>query len=108
MGTGDRTGHQVPAGLACTLPDRVSRGSDAGAILPGSRTRHGPGRGGFLCGGAGGPAERLGSGLQPRQADPTLLSSSSMPTARGVFVTGTDTGVGKEELVKTVGSGCRG
>src|SRR2546428_5154 len=104
MGTGERARQHGPAGLACHLPDRVSRRSDAGPIRPGPRTRHGPGRRGFLCGGAGGPAERLGSGLQPRQPDPTLLTSSSMPTARGVFVTGTDTGVGKTLVTATVTS----
>src|SRR5207302_10998737 len=57
----------------------------------------------FLRGRAGGLSARLCVGRQPRQPKPTILTCT-MPTARGVFITGTDTGVGKTLVTATVAS----
>src|SRR2546422_1087333 len=101
MGTGQRARQHGPAGLACHGPHRLSRRLGASAVRPGPRPRRDHGRRGRLRGGAGSYARCRRSGLQPRQSDPTLLTRP-VQTACGVFVTGTDTGVGKTLVTATV------
>src|SRR5438445_174698 len=101
MGTGQCARQHGPAGLACHGPHRLSRRPGAGAVRPGPRPRRDHERRGRLRGGARSYARCLRSGLQPRQSDPTLLTRP-VQTACGVFVTGTDTGVGKTLVTATV------
>src|SRR5436309_7020000 len=101
MGTDQCARQHGPAGLACHGPHWLSRRPGAGAVRPGPRPRRDHGRRGRLRGGAGSSARCLRSGLQPRQSDPTLLTRP-VQTACGVFVTGTDTGVGKTLVTATV------
>src|SRR5206468_4450951 len=102
-----RPGERGPARLARHSPHRLSRRHDSPSVQDGLGPWNEHGRRGVVRGVARGHAGRVRPGLHPRQPDHPHVSRSAQRPC-GVFVTGTDTGVGKTVVTATIATALKG